>query len=297
MKNITGIYHVADCEHWCDMDSAKSFIRSLGCVITDSYWDGRDCGEAWVEFSFPECRYVAIYNKLGSSAGYSADINDYIKVSDIAGYSRVSYKELYELRNKMAEDYSAGFEERLPLWLFFEVDKWHNNPEEIISKVLSFFIEPVEVLGYNSKVVDGNKFYDVLIKSSYRNLTKGIMSNGIGDYCLGHRGWLHSQGIYGECQCVHKTFNPSVSGCWEYELLHRVIECVKKGAPLEYRNQDSYYSPKDMVVYSDLYLSSDGSFIPVLKDSVNRSYNLKDPRFWDWKKPQYRSIIVECRGK
>ena len=74
MKNITGIYHVADCEHWCDMDSAKSFIRSLGCVITDSYWDGRDCGEAWVEFSFPECRYVAIYNKLGSSAGYSADI-------------------------------------------------------------------------------------------------------------------------------------------------------------------------------------------------------------------------------
>ena len=118
MKNITGKYHVADCEHCGDMDCARSMIAGLGCIITDSYWDGRDCGEAWVEFSFPECRFVAIYNKLGSSA-----------------------------------------------------------------------------------------------------------------------------------------------------------------------------------VYSDLYLSSDGSFIPVLKDGVNRSYNLKDHRFWDWKKPQYRSIIVECRGK
>ena len=294
---ITGTFRVADCEHNGDMDWARSMITGLGCIIKDSYWDGRDCGEAWVEFSFPECRFVAIYHKLGSSASYSANINDYIKLDDVTGYSRISYNVLYELRNKMAEDYTTGFEERLPLWLFFEIDKWHDNPAQIISKVLSFFKEPAEILGYNTKIVDGNKFCDVLIKTSYRNLTKGIMSYGIGDYCLGHRGWLHSQGIYGECRCVHKTFNPSCSGLWEYELLHRVIECVKKGVSLEYRNQDSYYCPKDMVVNSDLYLDNDGSFIPVMKDGDNRSYKLKDPRMWEWSKPQYRSIIAECRGK
>lgn len=294
MKNITGRYRVADCEHSGDMESAKSFIRSLGCIITDSYWDGCDCGEAWVEFSFPECRFIAIYDKLGSFASYSADINDYVKLDGITGYSRISYDKLYELRDKMSGDYSIGFEERLPLWLFFKVDSYHGEISDIISKVLSFFIEPVEVLGYNLKIVDGSEYCDVLIKASYRNLTSGIMEYGIGDYCLGNRGWLDSVGIYGECRCVHKTFNNfTMEG---YELLHRVIECMKKGLPLEYRNQDSYYHPRDMVVNSDLYLSSDGSFIPVMKDGDGFSYKIKDPRFWEWSKPQYRSIIADCRG-
>ena len=61
MKKITGRYRVADCEHWGDMENAKNWISSLGCIITDSHWDGRDCGEAWIEFWFYDNRFVSLY--------------------------------------------------------------------------------------------------------------------------------------------------------------------------------------------------------------------------------------------
>lgn len=292
MKKITGIYHVADCEHWGDMDSAKSFIRSLGCVITDSHWDGRDCGEAWVKFSFDDNRFVAIYNRLGTSANYSADINDYFKLPDNGDipYPRMKSSELISIKNKMAEDISVGFEERLPLWLFFEINEYRNqySPSEIISKVLSYFEEPVEVLGYNIHVVDGNKFCDVLLNSSYRNLSCKTMKHGIGDYCLGDRGFLDSIHVYGECRCVHKWIN--TIRLRDYEYLHRVINCMKSGLPMEYRNQDSYYHPIDIILSSDKYMDSDGSFKPVI-EVEGKKYTLKDPCYWDWKKSEYQEII------
>lgn len=291
MKRITGTYYVADCEHWGDMDNAKSLIRSLGCTIVNSLWDGRDCGEAWVEFSFPEDRFVAIYDKLGCSARYSANINDYMKLSgDGIPYSRMKGSELISIRDKMAEDCSVGFEERLPLWLFFEINEYRNqySPGEIISKVLSFFEEPVEVLGYDIHIVDGNKFCDVLLKSSYRNLSCKTMQYGIGDYCLGGRGFLDSIHVYGECRCVHKWIN--TNRLRDYEYLHRVVNCMKSGLPMEYRNQDSYYNPKDIVLSSVEYIISDGSFKPVIEID-GKKYTLKDPCYWDWKKPEYQEII------
>lgn len=294
MKNITGKYHVADCEHNGDMESAKSFIRSLGCIISDSYWDGRDCGEAWVEFSFPENRFVAIYNKLlGYSVYYNADINDYINEPDSLPYKRIKGNELLAWKNKMAEDCESGFEERLPLWLFFEINGYcQYTPAEIISKVLSFFEEPVEVLGYDIHIVDGNKFCDVLLKSSYRNLSCKTMQYGIGDYCLGDRGFLDSIHVYGECRCVHKWIN--TSRLRDYEYLHRVINCMKSGLPIEYRNQDNYYHPIDIILSSDKYMDSDGSFKAVIEID-GKKYSLKDPCYWEWKKPEYHQVIIDSK--
>lgn len=150
MEKIIGKYFVCDCEHSGDMESAKSFIRNLGCQIVDDYWDGRDCGEAWIEFSFYDNIFVKVYEKLsGSSVSYSADINKYMKSGITLPYPLINGKELIEMKNRMADDCSKGFEERLPLWLFFQINEYRNqySAGEIVEKVLSYFEEPVEVLG------------------------------------------------------------------------------------------------------------------------------------------------------
>ena len=297
MKNnkIIGKYFVCDCEHCGDMDSAKSFIRNLGCQIVDDYWDGYDCGEAWIEFSFYDNIFVKVYEKLsGSSVSYSADINNYMKTGIMLPYPLINGKELIEMKNRMSDDCSKGFEERLPLWLFFEINEYRNqySPVEIVEKVLSYFEEPVEVLGYNSHISDGNKFCDVLLKSSYRNLSCKTMKHGIGDYCLGDRGFLDSIHVYGECRCVHKWIN--TGRLRDYEYLHRVINCMKSGLDMEYRNQDSYYHPIDIILSSDKYMDSDSSFKTVIEID-GKTYSLKDPCYWEWKKPEYAEIIKKSK--
>ena len=112
MKKIIGKYRVADCEHWGGMERAEKRICSLGCVITKSYWDGRDQGEAWIEFWFYDNWFVALYTEIGCSTGFSADINDYIFSSVVLPYPLMKRDELLKLKDIMAADYSVGFEER-----------------------------------------------------------------------------------------------------------------------------------------------------------------------------------------
>lgn len=281
-KIIKGHYRVADCEHYGDISSSESYLRSLGCTIVSSHWDGRDCGEAYIEFTFSDNCFKEIYDKLSGSASFSADINDYLSFGKVGEYRKMTKKELYELKDKMATDYSAGYLERLPLLLFFEIKEWQQySPEEIISKCLSFLSSaPVSVLGYNVHVVDGNTFCDVLMETSYQNLTSKQMEYGIGDYCLGNRGWLKSQRIYGECRCVHKFINTHVM--WGYEYIQRVISRILAKGVLSYRG-GSYYHPIDKDFGPESYLNSDGSFNSVIIGDDGIRYSLKDPRFWEWK--------------
>lgn len=46
-------YTVADCEHEGDIRDAISEVEEAGGMFVSSYWDGHDCGEAWVEFMIP----------------------------------------------------------------------------------------------------------------------------------------------------------------------------------------------------------------------------------------------------
>ena len=50
-------YEVADCEHNGDMLAAvnrcEEFLKPYDGRVIDSYWDGRDNGEAWVECVVP----------------------------------------------------------------------------------------------------------------------------------------------------------------------------------------------------------------------------------------------------
>lgn len=56
-KKVHFQYDVVDCEHNGDVLSAihrvENFINPYKGEVVDSYWDGRDCGEAWVECVVP----------------------------------------------------------------------------------------------------------------------------------------------------------------------------------------------------------------------------------------------------
>lgn len=295
MKKIKGTYNITDCEHWGDVERAKSYINSLGCTIIDCYWDGRDQGIAWVEFWCYDNQFVDLYNKIGHSTYFSADINDYVSASEglDLSYPLMKKSELSALKARMAEDYSDGFEERLPLWFLFELtDNCHYSVQEIISKVLSYFKENVEILGYSVNIVDGNKFCDVLIKSSYRNLTPEIMKYGIGDNCLSNRGWLKENHIYGMCSCVHELIN--THSLREYDYIHRFVGCIKNSLPIEYRNSSDYFNYRDIVLSAEEYFSEDGTFRNVIEID-GKNYYVKDPASWDWRRSEYAEVRKKAK--
>ena len=47
-KKYTMFYPIVDCEHEGDISSAEREVEAAGGEIQSSYWDGRDCGEAFV---------------------------------------------------------------------------------------------------------------------------------------------------------------------------------------------------------------------------------------------------------
>lgn len=50
-------YNIADCENRGDLHRAEYYCEQIckkyGGKITNSYWDGRDCGEAYITCEFP----------------------------------------------------------------------------------------------------------------------------------------------------------------------------------------------------------------------------------------------------
>lgn len=61
------IYHypVVDCEHEGDMQSAEFEVTDAGATVVDTYWDGNDCGEAYVEFTVTDNMADKVCDKLG----------------------------------------------------------------------------------------------------------------------------------------------------------------------------------------------------------------------------------------
>ena len=56
-KPVRFDYKVYDCEHDGDMSYAEmecdNFCREFGGKVVFSYWDGEDCGEAYITCEFP----------------------------------------------------------------------------------------------------------------------------------------------------------------------------------------------------------------------------------------------------
>lgn len=278
MRVINGTYYVADCEHNGDIERAKSYLRSNGCEVVSHYWDGHDCGEAYIEFTCKESDFVSLYKKLGGSASFDANINDYVKLDGLKNYKKMRYEELSYIMTNLSNDLSDGFWNRLPLHLFFEVREREGlTKDDIVSKCLSYLTKDAyEVIGYSLKIVDGCEYLDMLIKTTYKNLNSDtIGGKGIGDYCLGHDGWLSHNGIYGECHCVHSVCNTNIM--WYYDLLHRVVEKIINKEDLFYKHLN-YYRKDEVSVPYEKYFEG-GEFHKIITHDENH-FKLKDPRFW-----------------
>lgn len=56
-KNVRFEYSICDCEHEDDVSCAEHEVMDMigkfgGCIV-DTYWDGCDCGEAYVTYEVP----------------------------------------------------------------------------------------------------------------------------------------------------------------------------------------------------------------------------------------------------
>lgn len=64
-KPVKFKYDVVDCEHWGDVQSAENevneYINPIRGRVIDSYWDGEDCGDAWIMCEVP---YTALEKVL-----------------------------------------------------------------------------------------------------------------------------------------------------------------------------------------------------------------------------------------
>lgn len=276
-KVIYGKYRVTDCEHRGDIVSAENYLRALGCKVISSYWDGRDCGEAYVCFTCTGIQFPSIYTEFCCQATFDADINDYIRgyYECVPGKYRYMKKdEFNSLKDNMCNDFSSGFMYRLPLHLFFqrEVDF---NFEEVIDKCLSY-IPGSHVIGYYKDIVDGEAYYNVLISTSYKNLTAERMREGIGDFCLGSHGWLRVHGFYGECRCVHEFVNTHTM-C-NYEYIQHIIGLINEKKPLFFHLSTERYNIRNKEITCDEYMDDNGNLIPEFFDGSK--YILSDPRSW-----------------
>lgn len=275
-KTIKGMYMVCDCEHWGDVERDERYLRNNGCTVVSHYWDGHDCGEAYIEFTCKEQDFPALYKRFGMSASFKANINDYVKGEGLQGYKRMPCKELFAMKKQMDNDLSAGFENRLALHLWFEVRNYRDyTTEQIVERCLSY-LKDVEVIGYDTKIVDGNEFIDILLRSSYENLTNERIK-AVGDYCLGDGGFLGMNHIYGACECNHVFLNRSKM--WYYGLLQDIVKRIHNREDLEYRG-GSYYHPVDKTMTAADYMAADGTLrAEIIEGSI--TYRLKDPRFWN----------------
>jgi len=50
-------YNVVDCEHMGDIEHEESYVQKtitpFNGEVVNTYWDGNDCGEAWIEAKIP----------------------------------------------------------------------------------------------------------------------------------------------------------------------------------------------------------------------------------------------------
>ena len=179
----------------------------------------------------------------------------------------------------MANDLSCGFFNRLPLHLFFCCDllKYKGlTPYDVIKECTSF-LDDITIIGYYFEVVDGSKFCNVLIKSSFVNLTKEKMEDGVGNYCLGSRGWFGKNKIYGECTCEHKFLNKNTFK-YSYDYLQFFIELLKSRQSICYQ-ENKYYYPREITLMSKDYFDEHGNF-KMIVDVDGIKYQMKDPRHW-----------------
>lgn len=235
-KIIHGTYYIADCECNGDVERAKAHLRNIlpNVRITFEYWDGYDCGEAYIKFEFSSKYFYSAYEKLYDVATFDADINDYVSLPNSSLYNGVKCdkNEFNRRINLLKNNWGKDWENNILIRLFFEHnDNFH--PLLVIEKAKEALPIKHKMVGYATELVDGNQFYNVLFTCSLEDIDEEKLKE-FGDYALSwdRNSFLKKNGIYGEMRVAHNIKTPirSINFC---KMLAKKI--VNK-EPIEYSN-------------------------------------------------------------
>ena len=61
-------YTIVDCEHEGDIRSAEYEVTKAGGEVLSTYWNGKDCGDAYISFTAPDDKINTVCNELGYDA-------------------------------------------------------------------------------------------------------------------------------------------------------------------------------------------------------------------------------------
>lgn len=136
MKTIHCSYPIADCEHSGDIRNAEYEVRKLGGKNMHSYWDGRDCGEAYVEFELDESQVLGVW-KRSDKVRYEERLKDYINLGDLGLPKTTDRDSLYKLNSHTTECEQDIKNVRFTIW--FKVSKDTENVRDILDECLSIF--------------------------------------------------------------------------------------------------------------------------------------------------------------
>ena len=233
IMEIKGRYYIADCEHKGDITNAINYIKSIGGNVYDEYWDGSDCGTAYLEIGISVDTFKKVYKR--QAFVMDADINDYITIDDGIKTNKVPYNEFKSIREKMKDgDISANFEENMPIYFFFCKKNKSINAEQVFNDIVNILGKnSTKIIVTTSYISSGDTCYCALLTTNYKNVTDDKMK-AIGDFAIGNErnSYIKRNNLYGQCQCIH----PLSQYIRDYNMLHWAIMKIKEKQPLNYSN-------------------------------------------------------------
>ena len=266
MKYINGEYKVTDCECNGDLFRESDYLRSIGCDICETYWDGIDCGEAYIRFKIKENDFPRIYRTIHSTTSFDADINDYIKQKfELDGFPQLKHDELISISRKLSNNFNYGFEKMIPIYLFFDERK-NVDSKSVINEILSNFNE-YKPIGCNKLISDGTTYISLLFTIDFNELQYDTFSK-IGDSCFSAiKCIIKNHGLYGKCCPTHKTFEL----CRDYETTRILIQRIMNKDNITYKRKSFLNDNKTIEADYSKYMI-DGKFQEEIKDSKGNKY-------------------------
>lgn len=173
MEKIKGRYNIADCEHWGDVQNSINFIRESGCEVIAHFWDGHDCGDAWVDFY---CTPSFVRNAYKhNSFSFDCDIKKYVNLREVAiktlkdRYTILDKEEYATKKNELISNVGNGFICHIPIELIFNMDDYgmYNNPSGRLTGFLCHIGNRVKVNSINIE----NDTYSVLLTCHFDDVT------------------------------------------------------------------------------------------------------------------------------
>lgn len=251
---ITGRYYIADCEHEGDINQAIYYIQKLGGKVTGQYWDGDDCGEAYLDIEVDPELFKKLYNHV-QSFRFNADIRDYVETKDgeIEGYKNVPYKKLKQMQEKAFYDCSDGFEKRLTIYVkMFDISP--DKAKQHIEKLLEVCGKGSRVMGVSYEMSSDNyELFDYFVLIKLKGVTVDKLSklckyNAYYDMFNPHRAMLHPN--RGDIDFNHIMYRL----CSGVDRLFVILYAIKEKKPLWFRQK--YGSKYEKLVPYEEYMAT-----------------------------------------